>query len=136
MLAALTEGVLPPTPDRSRDYFRLQSIQLDSAGELMGFLGVYHGFPTEDVFWINAVTFDPKYQAKGYGPELLGGLCEEVKQLGSYTRIRSYVLLTNWPSLRLCVKVGLNRMLAIVGDKVYSDKAEAHVLVEKLLAVI
>jgi len=29
------------------------------------------------------------------------------------------------------VKVGLNRMVEIVGDKVHSDKAEAHVLLEK-----
>jgi len=78
-----------------------------------------------------AVTFHPKFQGKGYGPELMSGLIEIVKQLGSYTCMRSYASLTNWPSLRLCVKVGLNRMVEIVGDKVHSDKAEAHVLLEK-----
>jgi len=62
------------------------------------------------------------------------GLIEIVKQLGSYTRMRSYVPLNNWRSLRLCVKVGLDRMVEIVGDKTLTDKAEAHVLVEKSLS--
>jgi len=133
MRSALTEGVLPPTPDRSKEFFRLQSIRICNTDELIGFLGVYHGFPSEDVFWINAVTFHPKFQGRGYGPELMLGLCEIVKQLGGYTRMRSYVSLTNWPSLRLCVKVGLNKMVEIVGDKVHSEGAEAHLLVEKSL---
>ena len=131
MLSALKVGVLPPIPNRSKEFFRLQSIRLSSSEELIGFLGVYHGFPKEDIFWINALTFHPKFQGKGYGPELLSGLIEIVKQSGSYTCMRSYASLTNWPTLRLCVKVGLNRMVEIVGDKVHSDKAEAHVLLEK-----
>ena len=45
--------------------------------------------------------------------------------------MRSYVSLTNWRALCLCVKVGLNKMVEIVGDKNLSDKAEAHVMVEK-----
>ena len=128
MLVALTEGALPPTPNRSKEYFRLQSIRMASSGDLIGFLGVYHGFPEDDIFWITVVTFDPDHQGKGYGPELMKGLIEIVKQLGSYTRMRSYVSLTNWPALRSCVKIGLDRMVEIVGDK-----ADAHVLVEKSL---
>ena len=58
-------------------------------------------------------------------------LCEIVQQLGSYSCIRTYVSLDNWPSLRLCVKVGLNKIVEIAGDKVYSDEAVAHVLLEK-----
>jgi ribosomal protein S18 acetylase RimI-like enzyme len=131
MLLALTEGVLPPTPDRSKEYFRLQSIRLGNSGELIGFLAVYHGFPNDDIFWINAVTFQPKFQGQGYGLKLMIRLCEIVKQTGSYARMRTYVSHTNWPSLRLCVKAGLNKMVEIVGDKVHTDKAEAHVLLEK-----
>lgn len=133
MLLVLQEGVLPPTPDRSKEYFRLQSVRLGSSGELIGFLAVYHGFPNDDIFWINAVIFQPKFQGQGYGPELLIRLSEIVSQLGGYTRMRTYVELTNWPSLRLCVKAGLDKMVEIVGDKVHTDKAEAHVLLEKTL---
>ena len=131
MLIALKEGVLPPTPNRSKEHFRLQSIRMAISNNLIGFLGVYHGFPEDDIFWINTVTFHKGFQGKGYGPELMKGLMEIVKQLGSYTRMRTYVSLTNWPSLRFCVKSGLNKMVEIVGDKVCTDKAEAHVLVEK-----
>jgi len=133
MRLALEKGVLPPVPERSIEYFRLQSIWLSSSQELIGFLGVYHGFPQEDVFWINTVTFHSKYQGFGYGAELLFGLSEIVLQLGSYTCMRTYVSLNNFRSLRLCVKVGLNKMLEIAGDKVYSEQAQAHVLLEKII---
>ena len=135
MLLALKEGVLPPTPDRSKDYFRLQTIRLGSTGELIGFLAVYHGFPDEATFWINAVTFHPQFQGKGYGPELLLRLGEIAGQLGGYTRMRAYVELTNWPSLRLCVKAGLDKIIEIVGDKVHTENTEAHVLLEKKFMV-
>jgi diamine N-acetyltransferase len=131
MLIALQEGVLPPTPDRSKDYFRLQSIRLGSSPGLIGFLGVYHGFPDANTFWINAITFHPDFQGKGYGPELMLRLGEIAGQLGGYTRMRTYVELTNWPSLRLCVKAGLDKIVEIVGVKVQADNAEAHALLEK-----
>ena len=133
MLLVLKEGSLPPTPNRSKQFFRLQSIREEASGDLIGFIGLYHGFPEDEIIWINTLTFHPKFQAKGYGPELMKGLMENVRQLGCYTRIRSFVNLTNWPSLRLCVKAGLNKMIEIVGDKVHTDNAEAHVLVEKSL---
>ena len=50
MLSALKEGVLPPTPNKSKEFFRLQSIRMSSSDELIGFLGVYHGFPKDDYF--------------------------------------------------------------------------------------
>jgi diamine N-acetyltransferase len=134
MLLALTEGVLPPIPGRAKDHFRLQSIRLVGTGELIGFLGVYHGFPDEHTFWLNVITFHPNFQGKGYGPELLLRLGEIVRQLGGYSRMRTYVELTNWPSLRMCIKGGLDRMVEIVGDRIHAQDAEAHVLLEKTLA--
>jgi ribosomal protein S18 acetylase RimI-like enzyme len=134
MSIVLNEGALPPIANRSKEYFRLQSIRLAKTDKLIGFIGVYHGFPEDDILWINTVTLDPKYQGKGYGPELLESLTANIEQLGCYTRMRSYVPMKNWPSLRLCVKVGLDKMVEIVGDKVHSKEAEAHVLVEKSFA--
>lgn len=131
MLVVLEEGELPPIPKRSREYFRLQSVRLASPGTLIGFIGGYHGFPRDDIFWINIIAIHPDFQAQGFGSELLKGLIETVAELRSYTCMRTYVSLTNWPSLRMCVKAGMNKMVEIAGDKVYTDKAEAHVLVEK-----
>jgi len=132
ILAALKEGVLPP--NGSKEFFRLQSVRKKETGELIGFLGVYHGFPQDEIFWINTVTLHPNFQGKGYGPELILGLSNIVRQLG-YTHMRTFVSLTNWPSLRLCVKVGMNKMVKIVGHKIHSEKAEAHVMLEKELLV-
>lgn len=129
MLYVLKVGVLPP--DGSLEFFRLQSIRFRDTNQLIGFLGVYHGFPQEDILWINTLTIHPKFQGKGYGSELMIGLSNAVKQLNNYSRIRTFVPLTNWPSLRLCVKAGLDKIVMIVGDKVHSKNAESHVMLEK-----
>jgi len=131
--SALEKGVLPP--NGSKEFFRLQSIRKKDTGQLVGFLGVYHGFPRDEVFWINTITLGPEFQAKGYGPELITELSNIVGKLQSYRQIRTFVNLKNWPSLRLCTKIGLNRMVEIVGDKTYSENSDAHVMLAKDLAV-
>ena len=103
MLVVLEEGELPPIPDRSREYFR----------------------------WISIIAIHPEFQAQGFGSERLKDLIEGVAELGSYSCRRTYVNLNNWPSLRMRMKAGMNKMVEIAGDKVYTDQAEAHVLVEK-----
>lgn len=111
----------------------MQSIRTRDTNHLIGFLAVYHGFPGEDVFWITTLTFQPDAQGKGYGEEVINELAEVVGKLGSYSKMQTFVPLLNWPSLRLCTKVGLNAIVRIEGDKVYSKDAEAHVLLEKNL---
>lgn len=133
MLSAFQNGVLPPVPNRSKAYFRLQSIRLTNSDELIGFLGVYHGFPQANVFWINTLTFHPDFQRQGYGSELLNGLIQIVKELESYTCMRSYVAHNNLPSLRMCVKVGFNKMLEIAGEQISSENTEVHILLEKTI---
>jgi len=131
MLSAIRDGVLPPTPDRSKEKFRLQSIRLSSSNELIGFLGVYHGFPSADIFWINTVTFHPDFQGKGYGSELLTKLAEIVKGLGCFSSMRTYVAINNIHSLRLCVKLGFNHLLAVVGEQEQMDTTNTYVLLDK-----
>ena len=131
MLVALQEGVLPPVAEKSREYFRMQSIQTMDSDQWIGFIGVYHGFPEEDIFWINTITFHPEQQGKGYGQELMRGLIEQARQTGSYTRMRTYVSLTNLASLKMCVRVGFNTMLEIAVRE--PGDTDAHVLLEKLL---
>lgn len=133
IMDAIEEGILPPVMTRSKENFRTQTIRLKENGYIIGFTAFYLGFPQEDVFWIKAITLHPDHQAKGIGPEFLDSLFEVVKDTNAFTRIQTYVELTNWPSLRLCVKAGLNRMVNIVGDKVHSESAGAHVLLEKMI---
>lgn len=131
MRQVIEQGDLPPVPEPSLEYFRLQSIRLISSNALVGFWAAYHGFPTQDVFWMSVITFHPDYQGMGYGPELFLALSEIVRELGCYTCMRSYVSLDNWPSLKLCIKVGMNKMLEVAGDPVHSD--QAHILLEKTI---
>lgn len=128
MRSVLIEGALPPNGALER--FRLQSIHLADAGQVIGFLCVYHGFPEEDIFWITVLAFDPAFQHVGYGQELVRGLDTTVRRLGAYTRMRLFAWLKNWPALRFWSQAGLDRIVVIAGDKVYSADADAHVMLE------
>jgi ribosomal protein S18 acetylase RimI-like enzyme len=132
MRSALIEGALPPHGTLER--FRLQSIRLADTGQVIGFLGVYHGFPEEDILWITVLAFDPAFQHMGYGQELVRGLGDVVKQLGTYTRMRLFASLKNWPALRFWTQAGFDQIVVIAGDKVYSAEADAHVMLECPLA--
>jgi ribosomal protein S18 acetylase RimI-like enzyme len=131
MQSALSDGALPPNGSRER--FRLQSVRLADTGQMIGFLGVYHGFPEEDVLWVTVLAFHPAFQHMGYGQELMRGLDAEVNQLGPYTRMRLFASLKNWPGLRFWTQAGFDRVVVIAGDKVYSDEADAHVMLERSL---
>jgi ribosomal protein S18 acetylase RimI-like enzyme len=132
MGSALAEGALPP--DGSRERFRLQSILLADTGQVIGFLAVYHGFPEEDVFWVTVLALDPAFQHVGYGKELVRGLDAAVRQLGTCTRMRLFASLKNWPALRFWTQAGFDRIVMIAGDKIYTDEADAHVMLERSLA--
>jgi ribosomal protein S18 acetylase RimI-like enzyme len=131
MRSALMEGALPPNGSRER--FRLQSIRLADTGQMIGFLGVYHGFPEEDVLWVTVLAIHPQFQHRGYGQVLMRGLDGVVKQLGTYTRMRLFASLKNWPGLRFWTQAGFDKVVLIAGDKVYSEEADAHVMLERSL---
>ena len=131
MRSALAEGALPPNGSPER--FRLQSIRVADTGQMIGFLGIYHGFPEEDILWITVLAFHPEFQHKGYGQELMRGLDAMVKQLEAYARMRLFASLKNWPALRFWTQAGFDKVAVIAGDKAYSDEANAHVMLERSL---
>ena len=132
MSSVLVEPPLPP--NGSKELFRMESVRVKDTSLLMGLLATYHGFPAADVFWIHTLAISPEYQGQGYGPELIRGLSHEVEQLGMYSRMQLYVYLKNWRALRFWTRAGFDRVVEIRGDKVYSDQAQAHVLLEKRLS--
>jgi ribosomal protein S18 acetylase RimI-like enzyme len=131
MESVLAEGALPP--NGSRECFRVQSIELADTGQVIGFLGVYHGFPEEDTFWVNVLVFHPVFQHLGYGQELVRGLDDIVAQLETYTHVRLYAHLKNWPALRFWTQAGFDRIVKIEGEKVCTEEADAHVMLERPL---
>jgi ribosomal protein S18 acetylase RimI-like enzyme len=130
MLPMLTEGELPP--DGSKEFFRLQSVRLRDTGQMIGFLEMYHGFPTENICWITHLAINPEFQGKGYGQELVGSLSDNLKSLG-YTAMRLLVDVKNWPALRFWSQMGFDKIIQYLGDKILSEKTFAHLILEKTL---
>lgn len=131
MLSALQGGDLPP--GGSKEFFRLQSIRLKAADQLIGFVEVYHGYPTADIFWVGFLGIHPDYQGQGYGREFVQGLIEVVAGSGAYSAIRLGVALKNWPALHFWTGVGFDHIVEIRGDKVYSDQSFAFLYLERRL---
>jgi diamine N-acetyltransferase len=130
--SVLAEPPLPP--NGAKELFRMQSIRLRDTGELIGLLTVYHGFPADDVFWVNTLALAPRFRGQGHGSEVIRGLSDKVERMGTYTRMQLYAFLKNWPALRFWTRVGFDRVVEIRGDKAYSDQAQAYVLLEKSLS--
>jgi ribosomal protein S18 acetylase RimI-like enzyme len=128
-LAFITEGELPP--NGSKEFWRVQSLRLSDTGQMIGFLAIYHGYPTDNFVWINYLFIHPNFQGKGYGQELVRGLCDKVKSLG-YTGMRTIVDLKNWPAVRFWSQVGFDKIIQYHGDKIISDNTFAHLTLEKL----
>jgi len=129
MQSALVDGVLPP--NGSKELFRLQSIHLRRTGQLIGFLGVYHGFPDAETLWIVVVAVHPSFQRQGYGSELMGELSCLVARLEPITRMRGFICHENLPSLRFFVGAGFDRIVTIAGDPTHAG--EFHFMLEKSL---
>jgi GNAT superfamily N-acetyltransferase len=126
--SALVEGVFPP--NGRKELFRLQSIHLRPTGQLIGFLGFYHGFPDAETLWINVIAIRPGFQRQGYGSEVVEGLSSQVRQTGTFTRLRGYIWLENLPSLRFHVGAGFDRIVTVAEDKHFGG---VHALLEKAL---
>ena len=128
--AALVGDVLPP--NGSKELSRLQSIRLCLTGQLIGFLGVYHGFPDAETLWIVVIAIHPSFQRQGYGSELMGELSRLVARLEPFTRMRGFICHENLPSLRFFVQAGFDRIVTIAEDPTHAG--EFHFMLEKSIS--
>ncbi len=131
ILSALLGRDLPPYG--SPEFSRLQSVELNGTSQTIGYLQMYHGYPTADVFWVATIAIHPHFQGMQYGQELVCGLIREVGELRDFGRIRLGVALKNWPALRFWTQAGFDKIVGIKGDKIHSDKTFAFVILEKPL---
>jgi ribosomal protein S18 acetylase RimI-like enzyme len=129
ILSTLKNGDLPP--NGTLEFFRLQSIRLAETHQMIGYLELYHGYPSIEVFWIGMFGIDPQFQGNGYGQELVNKLCELVHDTQGYSKIRLGVALNNWPAIRFWVKAGFDRIVKLNGDKNYSSVTFAFLVLEK-----
>jgi diamine N-acetyltransferase len=124
---AITEGNLPP--GGKREFFKLLSICLKEAGDIIGVVELYHGYPTADALCIGWLFIIPQHQKQGYAKEVFCYLTEEAEKSG-FAKIRLGVHLKNWPALRFWHKVGFDRIADIVGDSEHSAGTNATVILE------
>ncbi len=129
ILSALMGGDLPP--NGSKEFFRLQAIELRGTSQLIGYLQMYHGYPAADIFWVAVLAIHPRFQGKGYGQEVVHSLIKTVGELRAFGKIQLGVALKNWPALRFWAQAGFDKIVRIKGDKIHSDKTFAFVTLEK-----
>lgn len=128
----LTNGDLPPIPNASKSLYRLKSIYIKQTDELIGFMDLYFGYPTNDSAWISIFMIHEKFRNNGYAQEAIAIISEECRKL-EYKKIGIGVFLKNWRALRFWTKVGFGKVTSISGDKDYSEKSFALIGLEKSL---
>ncbi len=124
-------GNLPPDGDKA--LAKMQTIQTTQDDQIIGYLEAYHGFPTEDIFWIAGFYFHPDCHKQGYGLESIAQLVVEVGRLIKYSAIRLSVDIKNWPALRFWTRNGFDKVVACHGDAVYTENTFANLILERPL---
>lgn len=131
----ITEGDLPPSPNASKENYRLKSIFLKDTSILIGFTDIYYGYPSKNSIWISLFIIDKKFRNNGYAQEIINFISNECKKEG-YKKIGIGVHLKNWRGLRFWTKVGFDKVLGIFGDDTYSKSTYALIGLEKSLKQI
>lgn len=131
MKRMVIEGVLPP--GGTQDRFRLQVVEEKKSDQPIGFLGVYHGYPQDNVLYISTLTIARQHQRQGYGSEIIQDLFS-LSGCRGYQAFRLWVALKNWIALRFWIDRGFTHVVKYTGDKVFSMAASAGLELEKRLS--
>ena len=116
------------------DPFQMQAIcrrEGAEAGDIIGYYHIAYGVRRPEILAVGMFVLDPPVQSQGYGSEVLGGLSRRLRELPAYEAAWARVWLKNWPALRMWIKAGFDRIVAIDGDKVLSAEGQANVILEQ-----
>ncbi len=130
MKRTVLEGTLPP--GGTRDRFHLQVVESKESDKSIGFLGVYHGYPTDNVLYISTLVIGRQHQRQGYGSEIIADLFS-LSGCRGYEVSRLWVALKNWNALRFWINQGFIHVVKYTGDKTFSMAASAGLELEKRL---
>ena len=64
---------------------------------------------------------------------MMAGLSDVAGGLETFRRMRLCVSLKNWPGLRFWTQSGFRTIVKVAGDKVHSEAAFGHLILEKAL---
>lgn len=126
----LSEGDLPPGAVRER--YRLQTISRRDNKEVVGFLGLYHGYPDPKTLYISSLFIGRQHQNRGYGGEVAGGL-RQASGLRGFPVHRLVVTVRNWGAVRFWVRNGFITITRIQGSLEEDNKPARLELTRALL---
>ena len=126
----LSFGDLPPINSATKDYYRFKSICSKENSKIIGFLDVYHGYPTPETIWVSILVIKNTIQQKGFGHEVIELISKEAKEK-KYTSIGIGVHLKNWKGIRFWSSNGFDKIKRISGDKDYSENNFSIMYLEK-----
>jgi diamine N-acetyltransferase len=116
--------------NNKKEIIVLQTIKTIDSDEIYGFIECYHGYPDDGYFCISDLEILPKYQNSGCGSNIVQKLLSIVESLG-YKHIYIATGLKNWPAIRFWYKNGFDKIINVIGDRIYSEKAFSTIVLEK-----
>lgn len=109
-----------------KENFCIYTIKSTEINELLGFISLYHGYPTYDSAYISFMYIDKNKQGNGYGQEAEAQLSKELFKLG-FKYIRANIAIKNWPAIRFWTKAGFTEISGVFGDKIHSETTYADI---------
>lgn len=97
---------------------------------MIGVLGTYHGYPSDNVIYISSICIGDQFKKQGYGQEIINQLIIELRE---FEQIRINVALKNWSALRFWIRMGFENINGIYGDKEYSENSYAQIELSRFL---
>ena len=128
----ISEGDLPPIENASKENYRLKSIYLNEENKLIGYTGLYMGYPSKDCLWIGILVIDSGYRKNGYAQEVISCISDEACANG-FSSLGIAVYLNNWRALRFWTKAGFDRVTGISCDGEYKEEKFASIKLKKEL---
>lgn len=121
----VNEGDLPGMLGARPELYRMKTLSnMDS--EVLGFVDIYHGYPTKDTLWINTLMVDHRYWGMGYSSLVLDCIRDEAIRAG-YTRLGTSVPMLNWPRIRFFINEGFDQALCLTGDSDFGPGKAAQI---------
>jgi ribosomal protein S18 acetylase RimI-like enzyme len=109
--SAIEHEILPPGGRRERA--RTFLIRAHAGRELAGVLGFYAGHPGPDALYVSLLFLRPRWQGLGLGREVMSALEQRAAGAGA-RELRLGVDPDNWGALRFWVRLGYDRVAALV----------------------
>ena len=98
-------------PNGRKELQRFQAILETASGAIVGHLITYHGFPTDNTFWIGSFMIRPAYQRQKFGKEVMDALTMLIKGLSAYSAMGVGILVGNDVGMKFWESCGFTNLV-------------------------